>query len=151
MRPKRTYFPFTSAQQRKLLFETWEATGKVTQACQVAHVGRTTFYYWKPRFDEQGYAGLEMFESRVAHKLNRKDVVLEQHVVEVRRAHPEWGKCRIAEELAKEHNWVAVISANTVRRILREAGLWSEKAGRPKKSVAHTPTEPPNDPDKPSI
>lgn len=151
MSPKGTYFRFTSAQQRKLLFETWEATGKVTQACRVAHVGRTTFYYWKPRFDERSYAGLEAFDSRVAHKLNRKDAALEQCVVEVRRAHPDWGKLRIADELAKEHNWVAVISPNTVRRILREAGLWSGTAGRPKKGVALTPTEPPNDPGKPSI
>jgi hypothetical protein len=49
--------PKTTAQQRKLLFETWEATGNVTAACRKAHVGRGTFYYWKPRFDEYGYAG----------------------------------------------------------------------------------------------
>lgn len=149
MSPKGTYFPFTSAQQRKLLFKTWEATGSVTQACRVAHVGRATFYYWKPRFDEQGYAGLEAFASRVAHKLNRKDAVLEQRVIELRRAHPDWGKFRIAGELAKEHHWVAVVSPNTVRRILREAGQWSETAKPPKKRAAATSTEPPSERDKP--
>lgn len=64
MTKKRIHFPLTTAQQRKLLFETWEETGNVTQACRKAHVGRGTFYYWKPRFDEQGYAGLEEFSSR---------------------------------------------------------------------------------------
>ena len=64
MTTKRIYYGETTPQQRKFLFETWEATGNVTQACQKAHVGRGTFYYWKPRFEEQGYAGLEEYASR---------------------------------------------------------------------------------------
>ena len=40
----RTYFPLTTPSQRRLLFETWQATGDVEQACRVAHVGRRTFY-----------------------------------------------------------------------------------------------------------
>jgi hypothetical protein len=36
MSPKRTYYGFTTPQQRKLLFETWEATGSVTDACRKA-------------------------------------------------------------------------------------------------------------------
>lgn len=146
MSRKGTYFPFTTAQQRKLLFETWEATGSVTQACRVAHVGRATFYYWKPRFVEQGYAGLETFASRVAHQLHRKEAAVEQRVIELRRAHPDWGKFRIADELAKEHHWVRVVSPNTVRRILREAGQWAEAGAPPKKRTA--PTERPSDLDK---
>ena len=139
MSQKSTYFRFTTPQQRKLLFEAWEATGSVTKACHQAHVGRATFYYWKPRFNEKGYVGLEEFDSRVAHKLNRKDAVLEKRVVELRREHPDWGKFRIADELAKEHNWVAVISPNTVRRILRAANLWPEdpNPGR-KKATKHS-------------
>ena len=64
MTTKRTYYRETTPQQRRLLFETWEASGNVTRACRKAHVGRGTFYYWKPRFEEQGYAGLEEFASR---------------------------------------------------------------------------------------
>jgi len=33
------YFPFTTPSQRRLLFETWEATGDVARACRTAHVG----------------------------------------------------------------------------------------------------------------
>jgi hypothetical protein len=40
MDSKRIHFPQTIAQQRKLLFETWEVTGNVTEACR------------KARFDE---------------------------------------------------------------------------------------------------
>jgi len=134
MSQEHTYFRFTTEQQRKLLFEEWEKRGNVTEACRRAHVGRATFYYWKPRFDEHGYAGLVEFESRVAHKLNRKDETIERRVIELRQAHCDWGKFRIADEMAKENSWVPVISPNTVRRILQEADMWPEqpKPGRKK-------------------
>lgn len=136
MSQKRSYFRFTTPQQRKLLFEIWEASGNVTQACAKAHVGRATFYYWKPRFEANGYAGLEEFESRARHKLNRKAESIEQAVIAMRQQQPDWGKLRIADEMAKQNNWVGVVSPNTVRRILKAADMWPEepKAGRKKVS-----------------
>lgn len=124
MSPKRTYFGFSTPQQRKLLFETWEATGNVTQACQKAHLSRGLFYYWKARFEQYGYAGLEAFESRAAHQLNSKSAALEQRVTDLRRQNPDWGKARIAQEMTKANHWVPLVSPNTVRRILRDAELW---------------------------
>lgn len=124
MSQKRTYFGFTTAQQRKLLFEEWEATGNIEGACRTARVSQRLFYYWKPRFEKDGYQGLEEFESRVAHKLNYKAPAIEAEVVNLRRQHPDWGKARIAQEMAKANNWVPVISPNTVRRILQDADLW---------------------------
>jgi transposase len=134
MSPKHTYFGFSTAQQRKLLFETWEAIGSVSQACQKARVSRGLFYYWKPRYEADGYAGLEDFESRVAHKLNRKPEPIRQKVVEMRREHLDWGKARISQEMAKANNWVPVVSPNAVKHILEEAGLWSESSSREKKT-----------------
>ena len=124
MTKKRVHFPFTTAQQRKLLFETWEAKGNVTQACRKAHVGRGTFYYWKARFDEKGYAGLEEFESRAPKKTNRIGEEVEQKVIALRRKNRNWGKSRIADEVAKANDWVPLVSPNTVKRILKDAGLW---------------------------
>jgi transposase len=137
MNKKRTHFPQTTAQQRRLLFETWEATGNVTEACRKAHVGRGTFYYWKPRFDEYGYTGLDEFASRAPKKPNRASPDIEAKATALRREHGDWGKKRIADELAKANNWVPLVSPNTVRRILEDAGLWEaieadagEKAGK---------------------
>lgn len=124
MSTKHIHFPQTTAQQRKLLFETWEETGSVTEACRKAHVGRGTFYYWKPRFEEHGYAGLEEFASRAPKEPHRTPTEVEESVITLRRRHPEWGKRRIADELAKANGWVPVVSPNTVRRILQDAGLW---------------------------
>jgi transposase len=124
MATKRIHFPQTTAQQRQLLFETWEETGNVTAACRAAHVGRGTFYYWKPRFDEDGYAGLAEFASRAPKEPRRTSPKVEQQVIALRREHSDWGKRRIADEVAKANSWVPLVSPNTVRRILTDANLW---------------------------
>jgi transposase InsO family protein len=134
MSKKRTYFPPTTPQQRKLLFEAWEETGSVAKACRKAHVGRSTFYYWKPRFDADGYAGLEKYKKKgpAKDKTGTPSNVKEK-VIAMRHDHPEWGKHRIADELAKANSWVRVVSPNTVRRILEEAKLWSSKRAAPQR------------------
>lgn len=132
MNPKRTYFGLSTAQQRKLMFVTWEASGSVTEACRTARLCRGSFYYWKARFDEKGYAGLEEFDSRVPHKLRSKGAEIEEQVIQMRSAHPDWGKARIAHEMAKGNNWVPLVSPNTVKRILNSAGMWSQPEPRKK-------------------
>jgi hypothetical protein len=52
--------------------------------------------------------------------------VIEERVIGMRREHPDWGKRRIADELAKGNAWVPLVSPNTVKRILHDAGFWSE-------------------------
>jgi transposase len=126
MNKKRLHYPETTAQQRKYLFERWEETGNVSQACREARVGRNTFYYWKPRYEEEGYAGLENFASRAPKTPRRKEAEIERKVIMLRQQNPNWGKRRIADEMTKANNWVPIISPNTVRRILQEAGLWTE-------------------------
>ena len=90
MMTSRTHFPLTTAAQRRLLFETWEATGDVSFACRKAHVGRGTFYYWKPRFEAEGYAGLQEFASRAPKKTTHVAAEFEQRVLTLRREQPEW-------------------------------------------------------------
>src|SRR5205814_4324929 len=90
MTTNRTYFGFTTAQQRRLLFEIWEQIGNVTEACRVARVGRRTFYYWKPRFDAHGYAGLESFASSAPNHPNPVAKTLHDQVIALRQANPEW-------------------------------------------------------------
>jgi transposase len=127
MSAKRTYFGYTTYAQRKLLFETWEMTKNVDEACQKARMGRRTFYYWKPRFEEFGYAGLENFQSRAPKETRRTGPAIEQEVIDLYKEHPDWGKKRIADELAKANNWVPVVSLNTVKRILIDADMWPKE------------------------
>jgi len=124
MTPKRTHFPRTTAAQRRLLFETWEATGSIAEACRKAHVGQRTFYNWKARFAADGYAGLAEFRSHAPKAPHRIAPAIEAQVKALREQEPDWGKRRIADELSKGNNWVPLVSPNTVRRILCDAGLW---------------------------
>jgi transposase len=137
MSAKGVYFRPTTAPQRKLLFETWEETGSVTKACAVAHVSRMMFYYWKPRFEKGGYPGIEPNQSHARKHPARKEKEIEERVIGLYQEHPDWGKKRIEQELAKANNWVAVVSPNTVKRILEDANLWTaspeEKKGRGRK------------------
>jgi transposase len=133
MDKKRTYYGYTTVQQRQLLFETWEGTGSVMKACQEAHVSRGTFYQWRGRFEEKSYAGLVEFASRVPHRQpTRKSDVIEMKVMQAHKEHPDWGKARIAHELAKGNNWEPLVSLNTVRNILERHGLWPKQAEKKK-------------------
>lgn len=120
----RIHYPRTTVSQRKLLFETWEETKDVAKACSTARVSARTFYYWKPRFETGGYEALEQFASHAPQEPNRTAKTIEQEVIELRQQNRSWGKRRIADELGKKNNWIPVISPNTVKRILQDAGLW---------------------------
>ena len=121
---KRIYYPTTTFQQRRRLFEIWEETGDVTLACRKANVSRSTFYYWKPRFLESGYPALEEPRSRRPHHIQRIPNKIEQQIVELKRQHPSWGKLQIANEIVRTNDGLSTLSPNTVRRVLQEAGLW---------------------------
>ena len=152
MSKKSTYFPATTPQQRKLLFEIWEATGNVAKACREAHVGRGTFYYWKPRFLAEGYAGVETYQSKGPEKGSvGTPANVRQKVRAMRRKHPKWGKHRISDEMAKANNWVPVVSPNTVRSILEEAGLWKPAEKEQKKTPSNQSFAQPKNLDKPSM
>ena len=86
----------------------------------------------------EGYAGLEHFASRAPHHPPRSAPALEQRVVALHQQHGDWGKQRLADELAKENGWVPLISPNTIKRILKDAGLWRglQDAGEKRGPVA---------------
>ncbi len=125
MDKQRVHYPRTTPSQRKVLFQTWEETGDIATACREARVSEGTFYYWRPRFELGGYEALEQFASHAPQEPNRTSVEIEREVIALRRQNDRWGKQRIAAELAKKNNWIPVISPNTVKRVLQDAGLWS--------------------------
>ncbi|MEZ4712327.1 MAG: helix-turn-helix domain-containing protein [Caldilineaceae bacterium] len=123
MPQKRTYFPPTTAKQRRLLFETWQKTGNIQEACQRAGVSRTTFYHWRDRFLENGFEALEQPRSNAPHRPRRVAPHIVEKVLEIRRRHSNWGKLRIAKEVNRQLGPKAV-SPNSVMRILMRENLW---------------------------
>jgi len=105
----------------------------VEVACATAQVGRRTFYSWKGRFEAGGYAALEQYASRAPHHPPRTTPAVERQVIAARTAHPEWGKRRLADELATAQGWAPLVCPHTVKRILRNAGLWEGLTGPAKK------------------
>jgi transposase len=135
MTKKRIYYPKTTFSQRQLLFQVWEETQNVAEACRQARTSESTFYYWRERFERGGYEALREFaKSGPASGIQVVEPIQEK-VVALKKSHPEWGKRRIVDELAKENGWVPLISPNAVRRILAENGLWpKEEDSTPKKN-----------------
>ncbi len=110
----------TTASQRRLLFQTWEEKGNVSEACRQAKVGRNTFYYWKSRFESNGYAGLQETLSHAPRHPHKTPSSVVERVLAMKRAHATWGKRSIANELRKENGWMPLVSATTVGAILSE-------------------------------
>ena len=115
--------PKTAAERRHQLFAIWEKTGSIQEACNETQTSRSTFYYWKARFDEGGYAALEKERSHAPINPHRTDSTIEAQVIELRKANPTMGKAQISKKLEEIHG-KSVISPNTVRRILIDANLW---------------------------
>jgi transposase len=142
---RHTYFRETTAQQRRLLFETYERTGSVQEACQAARVSRGTFYHWRPRFAAGGYPALEQPGRHTPHhEPNQVPEAVAAQVIALKQAQPTWGRVRIAQELAKANHWVPLLSPSSVRRVLRRAGMLPEPTRREKKGgpAPGTPTTP---------
>ena len=133
-KPKRPYFRPTTPAQRRLLFETYEATGDVAEACAKAHVGLGTFYYWRPRFEAGGYEALEQERSRAPHRTRIPPIAPEivEEVLAYKRAQPAAGYRTVAQRVRQAHNWQPVIGPSKVRLILLEAGLVKPAVPPPK-------------------
>jgi transposase len=133
-KPKRPYFRPTTPAQRRLLFETYEATGDVDVACAKAHVGRGTFYYWRPRFEAGGYEALEQERSRAPHRTRIPPTAPEivQEVIAYKQDHPQAGYRTVAQRIRQAHDWQPVIGPTQVRRILLQAGLVRPAQSTPK-------------------
>ncbi len=120
--PERVYYGYTTYQQRKAMIDIYEATGNIAEACRQAKVCRKTFKRWFPRYQERGIDGLREFESRIPKSPRRLAAVYADRAVELKKAHPKWGKQRIADEICQEHGWQRVVSKKGVKNALERAG-----------------------------
>lgn len=118
--PLRVYFRPTTVGQRQLLFSAVEETGNVSEAARRAHVSRSTYYYWLPRYESDGEAGLATERSRAPHRTRIPPVSaeLQAEVLAYHRAHPGEGCRSAANAIRKAHNWQKVIGHNKVREII---------------------------------
>lgn len=119
---KRIYHPETTAEQRRTMFKIWEETDNINYACRKAGVSRSTFFYWRPRFEKEGYSAIEKPLSNAPKNPRRIAESIADEVRRLKRENPHWGKERIAAQINRKHGEKS-IGSSTVRRILLRAGL----------------------------
>ena len=94
---------------------------------------------------------MEHSASRAPRHPVRTAVAVAERVIVLRQQQPDWGKQRLADELAKANTWVPLVSPNTVRRILRDAGLWTGPEAAAQKGGLVARAGRPTSPARPSM
>jgi transposase InsO family protein len=113
-----------SAEQKLLILDTWQRSGlAANDFAALVGVNRITLYTWKKKFEELGPAGL-MDQPRKGGGGKVSDLT-QRTILMVKKANPQWGCQRISDVLYRGPGLPA--SANTVARVLREAGYVLEE------------------------
>ena len=109
-----------SPEQKLLILDTWQRSGlSANDFSALVGVNRITLYNWKKRFEELGPAGLAE-QPRKGSGAGKTSDLTQRTIMMLKRANPEWGCQRISDVLYRGPGLPA--SANTVAKVLREAG-----------------------------
>jgi transposase InsO family protein len=114
-----------TAEQKLLILDTWQRSGlAANDFAALIGVNRITLYTWKKKFEELGPAGL-MDQPRKTSGSGKVPDLTQRTILMVKKANPQWGCQRISDVLYRGPGLPA--SANTVARVLREAGYVLEE------------------------
>lgn len=114
-----------TAEQKLLILDTWQRSGlPAHDFATLVGVNRITLYTWKKKFEELGPAGL-MDPPRKSSGGGKVPDLTQRTILMVKKANPQWGCQRISDVLYRGPGLPA--SANTVARVLREAGYVLEE------------------------
>lgn len=107
----------------------------VSEVAQRWGVSRQSVHAWLRRYEEDGLPGLERRSSRPESCPHQMSGTVEAWILELRRAHPEWGPRRILYELGKaatagDLGGEPVPSRSAVYRCLVRSGLIDPQARR---------------------
>jgi len=92
-----------------------EELGNISEACRCTGMSRTSFYQWKKRFQTQGMEGLKDLPPVPWAHPQATPSAVEQEVIAVSLAHPDWGCVRLAVYLKSRE---IKISSPTIQKIL---------------------------------
>jgi transposase InsO family protein len=118
--PARVYFRPTTVGQRQLLFRLAQESGNVSEAARQAHVSRSTYYYWQPRYEADPVGGVAAAGSRAPHRTRIPPISaeLQAEVLAYHQAHPGEGCRSIANAICKAHDWQKVIGHSKVHELV---------------------------------
>ena len=134
----------TMSEKRRFVDLASQPGAKMSALCREFNITRRTGYFWRKRFKEYGYEGLENHSTRPHNSPNRTPDELEQQVLQVRGAHSRWGGVKIKEYLCTqgvEH----VPSKTTIDNILKRHGRICPQESEKHKPFIRFEHENPND------
>ena len=142
--PSRVYFRPTTVGQRQLLFSVAKETGNVSAAARQAHMSRSTYYYWLPRYESDHVAGLATERRRAPHRTRIPPVSdeLRTEVLAYHQAHPSEGCRSVANTICQAHGWQKVIGHNKVHEILVAAQESSPASSAQPEPLGQPATQP---------
>lgn len=91
--------------------------------CAEFRISRPTGYHWLRRYQAEGIRGMEEQSRRPQSSPQRTACAMEQRVVELRRAKPDWGARKIQHQLRREG---IELAGSTIHRIFLRHGLVRE-------------------------
>jgi putative transposase len=135
-------------QRARFVIKVREEKLKVSDACRLFGISRTTGYKWLKRYDEMGIRGMEDQDRAPKTIPHKTSAHLEELIVRERELRPSWGSRKLRALLRRRHPEVEWPAASTVHEILSRRGL-VEPRKRRRRVPAHTQplmhAEKPND------
>jgi transposase InsO family protein len=98
------------------------------ELCRRFGISAKSLYYWLPRYQAAGCAGLSERSRRPHHSPRRTDAAMEAAILAVRRENPVWGGRKIAASLRRQG--LSPPAASTITEILRRHGEPMVAAGQ---------------------
>jgi transposase InsO family protein len=108
------------ARQRLSWMDMYRECGNAAQVCRHFGVPLRTFWRWRKRYDPWDLTSLESRKRGPKQSLRKTKTSVEMQVLALKRAHPRWGKEKLALLLNQQGTQ---ISASTVCRILKRHEL----------------------------
>jgi transposase InsO family protein len=100
-------------------------SGSFTMAelCRIYGIARKTGYIWVDRYEAGGLTGLHDRRYGACNHPNQTGSVMEEQIMQVKRAHPSWGAKKLRAHLLAKKKGVKWPVVSTFGEILRRAGL----------------------------
>jgi transposase InsO family protein len=117
---------FCAMEVKLLALEALQVGLTRAEVAEIVGVAPFTITTWQKKYDAEGLPGLYRHPSSM--KARSRCAALERRITERREAHPERGVRRIRDDLRREDG--LAVSAETVRKVVNEAGLGNDPVKR---------------------
>jgi transposase InsO family protein len=100
-------------------------SGSFTMAelCRIYGIARKSGYVWVDRYEAEGLTGLHDRRYGAGNHPNQTGSVIEEQIMQVKRAHPSWGAKKLRAHLLAKKKGIEWPVVSTFGEILRRAGL----------------------------